>query len=146
MAFALPILAGCALVAQNVVMAAMQARGLGLLSALMVNSLVGFALLCGVAFTSDGGAAFADVARRLQLWFVVPGLLGTFFVFASLRSYRALGAAPTIALTTAAQMLSGMLLDATGAFVIHARPLDSRGWVGAALLICGVALLVSRRS
>jgi transporter family-2 protein len=146
MAFALPLLAGCALVAQNAVMAAMQARGLGMLSAFIANSLVGLTLLCAIALAKEGSAPFADMARRLQLWFVAPGLLGTFFVFASLRSYHSIGAAPTIALATAAQMLSGMLLDATGAHVLHPRPLDARAWVGAALLICGVALIVSRRA
>jgi len=78
--------------------------------------------------------------------FWLPGFLGTFFVFASLRSYRALGAAPTIALITAAQMVLGLLFDATGAYVIQPRALGLRAWVGAALLICGVALIVSRRT
>jgi bacterial/archaeal transporter family-2 protein len=146
MAFALPLLAGCALVAQNAVMAAMQARGLGLVSALMVNSFVGLAFLGLVALATQGSAPFGDVARLAQAWFVIPGLLGTLFVFASLRSYHAIGAASTIALITAAQMLSGILLDATGAYVFHPRPLDARAWVGAALLICGVALIVSRRT
>jgi transporter family-2 protein len=146
MAFALPVLAGCALVAQNVVMAAMLARGHGLLFALIMNSLVGLVLLCGVALMSDSGASLTDAARRLQPWFLASGLLGTFFVFASLRSYRALGAAPTIALITAAQMVLGLLFDATGAYVIQPRALGLGAWVGAALLICGVALIVSRRT
>lgn len=146
MAFVLPLLAGCALVAQNTVMAAMQARGLGLLSALIANSFVGLALLCTVALANEGSAAFADVARRLQLWFFAPGLLGTFFVFANLRSYHLIGAAPTVALATAAQMLSGLLLDAAGLHLFHPRTIDARAWVGAALLICGVALIVSRRT
>ena len=94
MAFALPVLAGCALVAQNVVMAAMLARGLGLLFALIMNSLVGLVLLCGVALMSDSGASLTYSARRLQPWFFASGLLGMFFVFASLRSYRAAGSAP----------------------------------------------------
>jgi transporter family-2 protein len=146
MEFALPVLAGCALVAQNVVMTAMLARGLGLLPALIMNSLVGLVLLCGVALMSDCGASLTDAARRLQPWFVASGVLGSFFVFASLRSYGALGAAPTIALITGAQMLFGMLFDATGAYVIEPRALGLRAWLGAALLICGVALIVSRRT
>ena len=119
MTFVLPVLAGCALVAQNVVMAAMLARGLGLLFALIMNSLVGLVLLCSVALMSDSGASLTDEARWLQPWFLASGLLGTVFVFASLRSYRALGAAPTIALITAAQMILGLLFDATGAYVIQ---------------------------
>lgn len=145
-AFALPILAGCALVAQTAVMALIQARGLSLVSTLIVNSFVGLAFLSLVALATQGSAPFGDIARLAQAWFVVPGLLGTLFVFASLRSYGAIGAASTIALITGAQMLSGLILDAWGAHLFRPRPLDVRAWIGATLLICGVALLVSRRS
>ena len=148
MAFALPVLAGCARWSRRTSsLAAMLARGLGLLFALIMNSLVGLLLLCGVALAGDGGASLTDAARRLQPWFLASGLLGTFFVFASLRSYRALGVSPgNPALITAAQMVLGLLFDATGAYVIQPKALGLGAWVGAALLICGVALIVSRRT
>ena len=88
------------------------------------------------------GPAFAlDLLPRARLWFLLPGLLGTFFVFASLYGYRHQGASATIVLVVAAQLVTGLALDGMG-FTGAARPIAPPTLIGAALLLLGTALVV----
>jgi bacterial/archaeal transporter family-2 protein len=107
----LAVLAGVALVTQNTIMAAMTERGLALTSVLLFNSLVGVLVLIGFELMRAGTSFTIEFAHHAKFWFVLPGLLGTFFVFASLYGYMHMGATTTIALIIASQLVAGIVFD-----------------------------------
>jgi hypothetical protein len=51
-----------------------------------------------------------------------PGLLGSFFVFASISGYQNVGAATTIAVLVASQLIGGLVMDVVEATAFPARP------------------------
>lgn len=76
----------------------------------------------------------ANWCPTLRWWTLIPGLLGSFFVFASISGYQNVGAATTIAVLVASQLIGGLVLDI---FRSHGVPL--RALIGP---ICGAILLV----
>jgi bacterial/archaeal transporter family-2 protein len=144
LAILLAIVGGAALVVQNAIMAAITRSGVSLTGALFVNSLVGLTLLA-IIETWRAGPTFAlDLAGRAQLWYVLPGLLGTAFVFASLYGYRHMGATTTIVLIVAAQLTTGLLFDAAG-LTGASRALTLERVLGVLLLFAGAFLVVRAR-
>ncbi|MEP3248405.1 MAG: DMT family transporter [Sneathiella sp.] len=105
------IASGSALVMQNKLM--MHARDItgSLSAALWLNSLVGLIALTFVTIIADGPRPFSYLLAQPSWWFVLPGLLGTFFVAAGLVGYSTLGAGMTIALLVASQFCSGLIFD-----------------------------------
>jgi bacterial/archaeal transporter family-2 protein len=75
---------------------------------------------------------------------VLPGLLGTAFVFASLYGYRHMGATTTIVLIVAAQLTTGVLFDAFG-LTGEARTPNVVRFLGVLLLFAGAFLVVRAR-
>lgn len=142
-AILLTILGGCAIAVQNAVMVAMTGRGLALTAALLVNSTVGITLLAVIEYSRLGPSFAGEIVRRVEWWFVLPGLLGTLYVFASLYGYRNQGAATTIALIVASQLAAGLALDAFG-FRGEAIPVTTERLIGIALLFVGAALVMRR--
>lgn len=143
-AVVLALAAGAAIVVQNAIMTAMAARGLGLTGALVFNSLVGAAVLVVLEAVRSGPAFAHDFLVHARVWFVLPGLLGTLFVFASLYGYRHQGATATIVLILSAQLLAGLLLDRLG-FTGGGRPLAAHRLLGIALVVAGAALVLGNR-
>lgn len=143
MIYLLLIAAGLALIVQNLVMASAASRTSSALIPLVMNSAVGLVLLTGLLLWQGGGAALREVFAAARPLHKVPGLLGSFFVFASLTGYRHLGAAPTIALLVASQLLFGLGVDLlrSGAPKLHVAPL-----AGGILLIVGCCLIVFHKS
>ena len=92
------VVAGAALVVQNVLMAKIAGAASSVLVALLMNSVVGGVVLSGLLLRKGG---FGEIVGAFRPWFLIPGLLGTFFVFASMTGYKILGAAPTIAILIA---------------------------------------------
>ena len=85
------------------------------------------------------------VAHAWRWWFILPGLLGTFAVFALLTGYTRLGAAtPTVALI-AGQVLTALLLDLAG-LTLRPGALTPAGWAGIALFVVGAALFLYSRN
>jgi Uncharacterized protein conserved in bacteria len=114
---ALLIAAGGAIVLQNLMMTQIASSASTPLVALALNSLVGLALLLSLIAWRSGAAGFAELTATFGWRAALPGLLGTFFVFASLLGYQRLGAGTTVALLVASQLIAGLLIDAlrTGA-------------------------------
>lgn len=141
MVVALLIAAGGAIVLQNLMMTQIASSASTPLVALALNSLVGLALLLSLIAWRSGAAGLAELTATFGWRAALPGLLGTFFVFASLLGYQRLGAGTTVALLVASQLIAGLLVDAlrTGA----AR-LDAPTLIGAAMLIAGTALVATR--
>jgi transporter family-2 protein len=140
-AIVLALAGGAALAVQYAIMLAVMERGVGLASALIVNSAVGLAALCAVEAARAGPHFVLEIAARTRPWFVLPGLLGTFFVFASLYGYKHQGAATTIVLVVAAQLVTGIVLDGLG-LTGAVRPIGGATLLGAGLLLAGAVLVV----
>ena len=127
-AILLAIAGGAAIAIQNVLMAAVVGRGVGFTSTLIINSTIGLLVLAAIETIRSGPGFLLDIATHAKSWFVLPGLLGTFFVFAGVFGYRHLGAATTIVLIVAAQLAMGIALklDQFAREVPTARALGNR--------------------
>jgi bacterial/archaeal transporter family-2 protein len=143
-ALGLVFAAGVAMAVQNLLLAAMVGRGLGSVTALAVNSAVGLALLAVVNAAAYGSSAGSSVALAWRWRFVLPGMLGTFVVFAVLFGFRTIGATQPVVAAIAGQVLAAVTLDAIG---VTSRPgtLTPMGWIGAALFVAGACMVVMSR-
>ncbi|WP_186022226.1 DMT family transporter [Burkholderia gladioli] len=139
--FCLLVGAGAAVVVQNTLMARITESASTVLIALIVNSSVGLAALLTLLAMRSGKAGFGELAGALRGWGLVPGLLGAFFVFASIHGYQRFGAGTTIAVLVASQLVFGLLLDSAGA---HGGALSARTLLGASVLVLGAFLVASR--
>ncbi|TNE94805.1 MAG: EamA-like transporter family protein [Rhodobacteraceae bacterium] len=137
------VAAGAALVAQNLLMAKITGAASNVLVALLMNSAVGLALLSALLLRKVGLNGLGEIAETFRLWFVIPGLLGTFFVYASVTGYQTVGAAPTIAILVSSQLVFGLAYD-----ISRSEALTGEGFisaiVGAVLLVAGAILILSR--
>jgi transporter family-2 protein len=141
--FGVLVAAGAALVAQNLLMAKISGAASTVLVALVMNSAVGLALLSALLLRKVGLNGLVEIAGTFRLWFVIPGLLGTFFVYASITGYQAVGAAPTIAILVSSQLVFGLAYD-----ISRSESLTDESFfsviVGAVLLVAGAILILSR--
>ncbi|OWJ67525.1 DMT family transporter [Inquilinus limosus] len=135
--------AGICLVLQNLLMVRITLSAPTVLVALVANSAVGLTLLLSLLLLRTGPGGVAEAASALRPWALLPGLLGSFFVFAGILGYQRLGAAPTIAVLVASQLVAGLAADQLkpGAPALSAQALPI---LGAVLLVLG-AVLVARR-
>jgi transporter family-2 protein len=107
----LALVAGTAMAVQNLLLSVMVSRGLAYPAVLFMNSAVGLLLLLAVCLVFQGPALLREMLDVWKPWYLVPGLLGTFAVFALVFGYTHVGApAPTIALI-AGQVLASILMD-----------------------------------
>ncbi len=136
--FALLIAAGGAIVIQNLIMAQISAAASTPIIAMALNSVVGITLLLALLAVRSGTAGFTELTAALSWRSLIPGLLGTFFVFASLIGYQRLGAGTTISVLVTSQLVGGLLMDAirTGGARIDAATV-----VGAVMLGVGTVLV-----
>ena len=140
----LVVAAGAGLVIQNALMTRIAAGGPAL-AALFANSAVGLVLIAGLGCWLYGPAFPAETLRHSRPYWLLPGMLGTFFVFASVTGYRDLGAAPTTAALVASQLCCGLLADGLG-LTGSGRGIGAAQWLGALLLVVGALLTVQPRS
>lgn len=84
--------------------------------------------------------AWADLAQT-RAWHWSGGLLGAFFVTATILLAPRLGAATMLALLAAGQMLASMLLDHYGLLGYPVHEASPMRLLGAALIVAGVALV-----
>lgn len=131
------VAAGLALIVQNLIMSATTDRVSSLLIPLVMNSAVGLVLLGGLLLWQGGISALREMVAVARPINVIPGLLGSFFVFASLTGYRLIGAASTIAILVASQLMFGLVVD-----FIRGGSLSFAPVLGVALLIIGSCLVV----
>ncbi|RUM07986.1 DMT family transporter [Rhizobium chutanense] len=133
--------AGAALVAQNLLMARISASASTILIPLVLNSAVGLVALLGLLIARSGMPAIQEALGSFKVWNVLPGLLGSFFVFASILGYQRLGAAATIATLVTTQLGLGLVVDIMKSGSI--RGYES-AVAGALLLAVGAILVVFR--
>ncbi|KAB2515425.1 EamA-like transporter family protein, partial [Enterobacter hormaechei] len=90
------VAAGIGLVVQNTLMVRITQSSSTILIAMLLNSLVGIVLFVSILLVKNGLAGFSELASTVRWWTLIPGLLGSFFVFASISGDQNVGAATTI--------------------------------------------------
>ncbi|MEQ4452208.1 DMT family transporter [Kosakonia sp. YIM B13605] len=137
------IAAGIGLVVQNTLMVRITQSASTILIAMLLNSLVGIVLFVSILLIKHGVAGFQELYTSVKWWTLIPGLLGSFFVFASISGYQYVGAATTIAVLVASQLIGGLVMDVVRSQGVALKALISP-ICGAVLLVIG-AWLVARR-
>lgn len=127
--------AGAGLVLQSLVLVAVSQR-VGLPTALLLNTLVGLALIVAVILAGDAAAMSGSVFRSWRWWFLVPGLLGTGFVAANVAAVARIGTVATASLVIAAQLGAAALADMLGAAGVS-HPLTPLRLVGLVMIAGG---------
>lgn len=128
------VAAGIGLVVQNMLMVRITQSASTILIAMLLNSLVGIVLFVSILLLKHGSAGFSELAATVRWWTIIPGLLGSFFVFASISGYQYVGAATTIAVLVASQLIGGLVMD-----VVRSQGVALKALVGP---VCGAVLLV----
>lgn len=128
------IAAGIGLVVQNTLMVRITQSSSTILIAMLLNSLVGIVLFVSILLIKQGVGGFQELVASVKWWTLIPGLLGSFFVFASISGYQNVGAATTIAVLIASQLIGGLVMD-----VVKSEGVALRALVGP---VCGAVLLV----
>ncbi|HHR1082302.1 TPA: DMT family transporter [Klebsiella aerogenes] len=128
------IAAGVGLVLQNTLMVRITQSASTILIAMLLNSLVGIVLFVTILLLRHGAAGFQELALNVKWWTLIPGLLGSFFVFASISGYQNVGEATTIAVLVASQLVGGLVID-----LIRAQGVPFRALIGP---VCGAVMLV----
>lgn len=136
--------AGVALVVQNLLMLRITETVSTVIITLLINSCAGLVLLLGALLLRNGLGGLTEAVSAVRPWFILPGLLGSFFVFAGIVGYQKVGAATTIAVLVASQLIAGLLADACKADACFSRP-STLSVVGAVLLIVGAVLIARER-
>ena len=128
------VAAGIGLVIQNTLMVRITQSSSTILIAMLLNSLVGIVLFVSILLIKQGVGGFQELVSSVKWWTLIPGLLGSFFVFASISGYQNVGAATTIAVLIASQLIGGLVMD-----VVKSEGVALRALVGP---VCGAVLLV----
>ena len=128
------VAAGVGLVLQNTLMVRITQSASTILIAMLLNSLVGIVIFVTLLLLRQGAAGFQELALSVKWWTLIPGLLGSFFVFASISGYQNVGAATTIAVLVASQLIGGLVMD-----VLKSNGIPLRALVGP---VCGAVMLV----
>ena len=116
------VAAGIGLVVQNTLMVRITQSSSTILIAMLLNSLVGIVLFVSILLLKQGVAGFSELAATVRWWTLIPGLLGSFFVFASISGYQNVGAATTIAVLVASQLIGGLVMDVLRSHGVPPRP------------------------
>lgn len=140
--FPLLAAAGIALVMQNLLMVRITESVSTIVVTLVINSAMGLLLLLCTLLVRNGLAGIHETIQAIRPWAILPGLLGSFFVFAGIVGYQSVGAAVTISVLVSSQLATGMLVDAYKAQTAPS-PLSLFGMI---LLIVGVTLVLRGRA
>lgn len=128
------VAAGIGLVIQNTLMVRITQSASTILVAMLLNSLVGIVLFVSILLIKHGLAGVNELIATVKWWTLLPGLLGSFFVFASISGYQYVGAATTIAVLVASQLIGGLVMD-----VMRSQGVPWRALVGP---VCGAVMLI----
>jgi Uncharacterized protein conserved in bacteria len=128
------VAAGIGLVVQNMLMVRITQNASTILIAMLLNSLVGIVLFVSILLIKYGLTGMGELVATVKWWTLIPGLLGSFFVFASISGYQYVGAATTIAVLVASQLIGGLVMD-----MVRSQGIPWRAMVGP---VCGAIMLV----
>jgi len=139
--FILMVLGGACVAIQPSINARL-AQKIGLVESATVSFLVGSAALLVLALIAGRGD-FRSLSQA-RSWELTGGLYGAFFVTMTILAVPRIGTTATLALTIAAQLTAGLLMDHYGVLGMRGIPLDFRRLLGVALLLLGTALILKR--
>lgn len=109
-------------------------------TAALVSFAVGTVALLGWFFAMGSGWP-ASAFSRGPWWMWTGGVLGAFFVAATIILAAELGAASMLAWILASQLMAGMLMDHYGLVGFAVREISPLRVLGAALLVAGAVLV-----
>ncbi|HOP39872.1 MAG TPA: DMT family transporter [Geobacteraceae bacterium] len=112
----------------------------GLLESACISFAVGTCTLL-IALLVTGKANWKGL-HETAWWEWTGGVLGAFFVSATILAVPRIGTAATMALAISAQLFTGLLLDHFGLFGFGGAQIDLKRSLGAALLIIGSWIIV----
>jgi bacterial/archaeal transporter family-2 protein len=138
---ALAIGAGTSLVIQQVLNADLRTHIGSPLWAALISYLVGALTLTAVVVILREPYLSVTQAARTPLWSWTGGVFGTVYIVLSIMLLPRLGAATTVALMIAGQMLGAMAFDHFGLFGLPEHKADLPRVAGALMLIGGVLLV-----
>jgi transporter family-2 protein len=118
----------------------------GALASPMLAALISFLVgsLALLLFVLASGSAWPGRAQvgAVPLWAWFGGVLGAFYVASSIIIGPRLGAAALLSLIVLGQLVTSLVLDHFGWLGFAQHPLNLTRALGAALLFCGVLLIV----
>ena len=117
-----------------------QLRGVpgGPVAAAAISFTVGTVALVALTLALKGGLpSLGDVANA-PWWVWTGGLLGAFYVFASVILTPRLGAATTVALILTGQVLASIVIDHFGLFRVASQEATPLRLLGVLLIVAGV--------
>ena len=137
----LALAAGTAIAVQFAVNAELGRAAGGPLAAAAISFLVGTVALFAAVLVARQAPSVAALAGA-PWWAWLGGLLGAFFVFASVVLTPRLGAASAFGFIIAGQMITSIILDQLGLLNLDAHPASLVRLAGVALVIFGAFLVL----
>lgn len=137
------VAAGISLVIQNLVMVKITEKVSTVTITLLLNSISGLLILLTILCIKNGMTGLNEAIKNISPMTLVPGALGSFFVFSGVLGYKHLGAAITIAILVGSQLVFGIIADSVST-PIPSKPALST-IIGAILLIAGVVLIIQSK-
>jgi transporter family-2 protein len=142
-AVGLAVLAGLAGSVQVAVMGRFGGR-IGIVEALTFATAVQLVLSFGILVVSRGGVGHLGGALRSPLWMWAGGVMGLVVVFTITFAQPRIGAAATIGILIAGQLVMGAVIDRFGLFGAEQIGISWPRAAGIALLGAGAALSLAR--
>lgn len=140
------ILAGCIIAIQPGINAQLARRLEHPIQASLVSFGCGLALLVVACLGLGQRLPRPSMLESAPVWmWIGGGTVGAIFVTTSLIAAPRLGAAYWVSLIVAGQMLASLLLDEFGWLGFARRSVGWEGWLGAAFIVAGVAMVSLRR-
>ena len=118
------------------------AQKIGVFESSFVSFAVGALALLAIVLIAGRGSLRA--ATGASWWELTGGLLGAFFVTATIVVVPRLGTAAAMAAVIAAQLTTGLLLDHFNLFGFREIPMDGKRAAGVLLLALGATLVIRR--
>ncbi len=137
----MPIAAGAALTTQFAVNAQLRTVVGGPVVAAAISFFIGTLALVAAALVVDRHVPEMSVVTSSPWWVWIGGLLGAAFVLASIILTPRLGAATTIGLFLAGQMIASIIIDHFGLLRVAVHEATIPRILGLALVLIGVFLI-----
>lgn len=120
-----------------------QLRGVvgGPVVAAAVSFVVGTVALIALALVVDRSLPSLEAVMSAPWWVWIGGLLGAFYVFASIILTPRLGAATTVGLILTGQLLASVVMDHFGLLRLPVQEITLPRLLGVLLMIAGVFLV-----
>ena len=99
----------------------------------------GFLILTVLTLASAGTGPIAALGK-VPVWQLLGGALGAFYVWAVVTAVPSLGVVTAIAALILGQVVTALILDATGAFGLMVREINGQRLIAIALVAAGLVL------